>query len=58
MKVSLFLLSLVIFSLLLVTGCDFISGVFKTGIGVGIFVAVVILILIFFISRIGKRKGP
>jgi hypothetical protein len=57
MKTSLFLFSLMIFSLLFVTGCDFIAGVFQTGVGVGIFIAVVILILIFFIGRIGRRRG-
>jgi len=45
-----------ILSLFYVTGCDFIAGVFQTGVGVGIFIAVLILILIFFIGRIGRRR--
>lgn len=56
MKHNLPLLALILFSLLFMTGCDFISGIFKTGVGVGIFIAVVILILIFLIARIGRRR--
>ncbi len=45
-----------LFLLILFTlqGCDFLNGIFKTGVGVGIFIAVVLFILIFGISRIGK----
>lgn len=56
MKNRLPLISIIVLSLLFVTGCDFISGVFKTGIGVGVFVVIVILILIFFIVRMGRRS--
>lgn len=56
MKNNFTLLSFIVFSLLLfLTGCDFISGVFKTGIGVGAFVVIVLVILIFIISRFVKR---
>lgn len=47
------LLLLILFT---VQSCDFLGGIFKTGIGVGIFIAVVIIILIFAISRIGRKN--
>jgi hypothetical protein len=56
LKMNLPLTVLFFFSLFFVTSCDFITGVFETGVGVGIFIAVVILVLIFFIGRIGKRR--
>lgn len=56
MEKYLSLTAIVLFSTIMVTGCDFIGGVFQTGIGVGIFVAVLIVILVFFILRIFRRR--
>lgn len=56
MKKHLPVLVVFLFAMLIFTGCDFIGGIFQTGVGVGIFIAVIILILIFFIGRIGKRR--
>lgn len=56
MNSKLSLIAIAIISLTLLAGCDFIGGIFQTGVGVGIFIAVVILILIFFIGRIGRRR--
>ena len=33
--------------MIIVAGCDFIGGVFQTGIGVGVFITIAVLILIF-----------
>jgi hypothetical protein len=38
-------------SLLTLSSCDFLGGVFKTGMGVGVVAAVVIIIIIIFIVR-------
>lgn len=48
--------AIMLFSLTMAAGCDFISGVFQTGIGVGVFVAVIILILVIFIMRTFRRR--
>jgi hypothetical protein len=51
------LLTLLSASVLIFTGCDFIGGVFKTGVGVGVFIAVVVIILIVaLIARGGRRR--
>lgn len=41
---------------LILSGCNFIGGVFKTGVGVGVFIVVALLVIIFLISRIGRKK--
>lgn len=46
---------MILFSLLFLTGCDIIAGIFKTGVGVGIFIAVLIPVIIFLIVR-ARRK--
>ncbi|HEX2969123.1 MAG TPA: hypothetical protein VHO46_08440 [Bacteroidales bacterium] len=56
MKLSLPIITVVIAFTIFLTGCDFLGGIFKTGIGVGIFIAVLVLVLIFFIGRIGRRR--
>ncbi|HLN19522.1 MAG TPA: hypothetical protein VK213_00425 [Bacteroidales bacterium] len=56
MKKYLPLTLIFLLGIVFLTGCEFIGGVFQTGVGVGIFIAVVILILIFFIGRIGRRR--
>jgi hypothetical protein len=38
------------------TGCDFIGGVFKTGLGLGALVVIVVVVLILYISRSGKKN--
>jgi Flp pilus assembly protein TadB len=56
MKKYITLLPLIILMIVALPGCDFLGGVFKTGVGVGIFIAVVIIVLIFLIARIGRRN--
>lgn len=56
MKRALSFLSLMLASVFLFTGCDFIAGVFKTGVGVGVFIAVIVIILIVALIARGGRK--
>ncbi len=56
MNRNLLLATLTGFSLFFVTGCDFIGGIFQTGVGVGVFITIAVLVLIFFIARIGRRR--
>lgn len=57
MKKAFSLLTLLLTSVFLFTGCEFIGGVFKTGVGVGIFIAVLVIILIVaLIARGGRRR--
>lgn len=42
--------------LIMLAGCSFIGGVFKTGLGLGALVVIVVLVLILFISRSGKKN--
>lgn len=37
-------------------GCNFIGGVFKTGVGVGVFLVVALVVIIFLIARMGKKN--
>jgi hypothetical protein len=37
-------------------GCNFIGGVFKTGVGVGVFLVVALIVIIFLITRLGKKN--
>lgn len=48
--------AIMLLSLVLLSGCDFLGTIFQTGVGVGIFIAVAILILIFFIGRMFRRR--
>jgi len=50
------LIALIILPMLFLQACDFLGGIFKTGIGVGVFAAVVIILLIFFISKTIRRR--
>jgi hypothetical protein len=44
-------------TLLLLTSCEAIAGIFKAGMGVGIFIVVAIIVLIFaLVFRAGKSK--
>lgn len=55
MKKYITLLPLAVLMIISLPGCNFLGGIFKTGVGVGIFIAVVVLVLIIFlISRIGR----
>ena len=56
MKRALFLITLLLTSVFLFTGCDFVTGIFKTGVGVGVFIAVVVIILIIALVSRGRRK--
>lgn len=57
MKRALLFIVPLLTSVFLITGCDFITGVFKTGVGVGVFIAVVVIILIVaLIARGGRRR--
>lgn len=38
------------------TGCDFIGGVFQTGVGIGAFIVIVIVILILAVRGMGRRR--
>ena len=41
----------------LMSGCEIIGGIFKTGMGVGIFLVVIVIAIIFyFVNRMGKNK--
>jgi hypothetical protein len=55
MKSRIPLISVIVLSLIFITGCDFLGGIFKTGVGVGVVIAIIILVIIFFIARIGKK---
>jgi hypothetical protein len=46
---------LLILTIIMISGCDIIDGIFKTGIGVGAFIVIALVILIFVISRWVKR---
>lgn len=48
------LLLLILFT---VQSCDFLGGVFKTGVGVGVFAGIIIIVLIVFIVRSLKGRG-
>jgi hypothetical protein len=50
-----FLLFLVL-TLVSVTGCDVLGGIFRTGVGLGIIIAVVIILLILFIIRAARGR--
>jgi multisubunit Na+/H+ antiporter MnhB subunit len=49
-------IALLILIVLLLAGCSFIGGVFKTGLGLGALVVIALVILILFISRSGKKN--
>jgi hypothetical protein len=49
-------LTLLFLIALLVAGCSFIGGVFKTGMGIGALVVIALVILILYISRSGKKN--
>lgn len=42
--------------IIMLSGCDFIGGVFKTGLGLGALVVIVVVVLILYISRSGKKN--
>lgn len=44
-------LSLILVAMVALQACDFLGGVFKTGMGVGVVAAIVIIVLIIFIVR-------
>jgi hypothetical protein len=48
--------TIILFIMVMLTGCSFIGGVFKTGLGLGALVVIVVLALILFISRSGKKN--
>ena len=37
-------------------GCDMVSGIFKTGVGVGIIAALIIILLVVVIARAGRKR--
>ncbi len=43
--------------IIMLAGCSFIGGVFKTGIGIGAFLVIALLVVILIISRTGKRNS-
>jgi hypothetical protein len=51
------LASLIITLFIMLTGCDFIGAVFKTGVGVGVFLVVAIIVIILWIAwRVRRNK--
>lgn len=56
MKMRLTLISFLILTMLSITGCDVLGGIFRTGVGLGIIIAVVVILLIFFIIRAARGR--
>jgi hypothetical protein len=56
MRKSVSLSVLLVFSLLFLTGCDFLGTIFQTGVGVGIAIGVAIIVIIFLIVRAVKKS--
>jgi len=50
-----FLIVLVLITMIGLTGCDVISGIFNFGVGVGVLLVLAVLAVIFMIARRGKR---
>lgn len=51
MKKYSLLLTLSTLMIIGLSACDFLGGVFKTGVGVGVFAGIIIIVLIVFILR-------
>lgn len=57
MKKGMTLISLIFLSLLTtMTSCDFLGGIFKTGMGIGVVVTLAVVILIIIIIRSTRRR--
>lgn len=49
------LIPLLMFTILIMSGCELIGGIFQTGVGVGAFIVIIVVIIIFAISRRFRR---
>jgi hypothetical protein len=49
-------LGLFLIMLLSMSGCEFIGGIFKTGVGVGAFIVVVLVLLILAFVMMARRR--
>jgi hypothetical protein len=55
MKRNSFLSAILFTFLLILSGCEIIGGIFKTGMGIGVIVSIIVVIFIVFL--ISKMKG-
>lgn len=56
MKIRAQFLLFLILTMITVTGCDILGGIFRTGVGLGVIIAVVIILLILFIIRAARGR--
>jgi len=55
MKKQTFLSAILITLLSILSGCEVIGGIFKTGMGFGVIIAIIVVVVVIFVIR--KMKG-